>query len=222
MIQAFRTIVVRDLRLAFRQGFDSLMVLIFFVITVSLFSIGMGSEPNLLARMGPAVIWVGALLSTMLSLDRLFQHDYEDGSLELLILSPVPLELVVIAKVFTNWLITGLPLILISPILVIFVNIPVAGIYVLIFSLVLGTPISSFIGAIGGALTLGARRGGVLISLLVLPLYIPILIFGVSAANAAIGGFSVRFQILILGAILLAAVPLGTWATAAALRQACE
>ena len=222
MMRVCGQIVLRDLRLALRQGFDAFIVLMFFVITVTLFPLGVGPEPNLLARMGPGVIWVAALLSTMLSLDRLFQHDYEDGSLELLLLSPVPLELLVLAKVAAHWLLTGLPLIIVTPLLAVFMNIPVEGYGVLLLSMLLGTPVSSFIGAVGGALTLGARRGGVLVSLLVLPLYIPLLIFGVSAIDAAIGGLSVRPHLLILGAMLVAAIPLATWAASASLRQACE
>lgn len=222
MIRACGQIILRDLRLALRQGLDAVMVLMFFVITVTLFPLGVGPEPNLLARMGPGVIWVAALLSTMLSLDRLFQHDYEDGSLEQLLLSPVPLEALVLAKVIAHWLLTGLPLIIAAPLLAVFMNIPSDGFSVLILSMLLGTPVSSFIGAVGGALTLGARRGGVLVSLLVLPLYIPLLIFGVSAVDAAIGGFTVKPHLLFLGAMLAAAIPLATWAAAAALRQACE
>jgi heme exporter protein B len=222
MIRACGQIILRDLRLALRQGLDAVMVLMFFVITVTLFPLGVGPEPNLLARMGPGVIWVAALLSTMLSLDRLFQHDYEDGSLELLVLSPVPLEALVLAKVAAHWLLTGLPLIVASPLLATFMNMPSEGLLVLMVSMLLGTPVSSFIGAVGGALTLGARRGGVLVSLLVLPLYIPLLIFGVAAVDAAIGGLSVKPHLLFLGAMLAAAIPLATWAAAAALRQACE
>jgi len=222
MIRACGQIILRDLRLALRQGLDAVMVLMFFVITVTLFPLGVGPDPNLLARMGPGVIWVAALLSTMLSLDRLFQHDYEDGSLELLVLSPVPLEALVLAKVAAHWLLTGLPLIVGSPLLATFMNMPTEGLLVLMVSMLLGTPVSSFIGAVGGALTLGARRGGVLVSLLVLPLYIPLLIFGVAAVDAAIGGLSVKPHLLFLGAMLAAAIPLATWAAAAALRQACE
>ena len=222
MIRACGQIILRDLRLALRQGLDAVMVLMFFVITVTLFPLGVGPEPNLLAHMGPGVIWVAALLSTMLSLDRLFQHDYEDGSLELLVLSPVPLEALVLAKVAAHWLLTGLPLIVGSPLLATFMNMPTEGLLVLMVSMLLGTPVSSFIGAVGGALTLGARRGGVLVSLLVLPLYIPLLIFGVAAVDAAIGGLSVKPHLLFLGAMLAAAIPLATWAAAAALRQACE
>ena len=139
-----------------------------------------------------------------------------------MLLSPAPLELLVLAKVAAHWLLTGLPLIIASPLLAVFMNMPAEGFGVLLLSMLLGTPVSSFIGAVGGALTLGARRGGVLVSLLVLPLYIPLLIFGVSAIDAAIGGLSVRPHLLILGAMRVAAIPLATWAASAALRQACE
>lgn len=222
MIRAFRHIVLRDLRLALRQGLDAVMVLMFFVITVTLFPLGVGPEPNLLARMGPGVIWVAALLATMLSLDRLFQHDYEDGSLELMLLAPVPLEVLVLAKVAAHWLLTGLPLLVASPLLAVFMNMPAEGFPVLMATMLLGTPVSSLIGAVGAALTLGARRGGILVSLLVLPLYIPLLIFGVSAVDAAIAGLTVRPHLLLLGAMLAAAIPLTTWAAAAALRQSSE
>ncbi|MEE2689394.1 MAG: heme exporter protein CcmB [Pseudomonadota bacterium] len=222
MIHVCSHIVLRDLRLSLRQGLDAVIVLMFFVITVTLFPLGVGPEPNLMIRMGPGVIWVGALLSTMLSLDRLFQHDYLDGSLELMLLSPVPVEAMVLAKVFAHWILTGLPLIIVSPLLAVLMNMPAQGYGVLILSMLLGTPVSSFIGAVGGALTLGARRGGVLVSLLVLPLYIPLLIFGVSAVDAAIGGLPVGTALLFLSAMLVAAIPLATWATSAALRQACE
>ena len=222
MIHDCSHIVLRDLRLSLRQGLDAVIVLMFFVIHVTLFPLGVGPEPNLMIRMGPGVIWVAALLSTMLSLDRLFQHDYLDGSLELMLLSPVPVEAIVLAKVFAHWILTGLPLIVVSPLLAVLMNMPAEGYGVLILSMLLGTPVSSFIGAVGGARTLGARRGGVLVSLLVLPLYIPLLIFGVSAVDAAIGGLPVGTALLFLSAMLVAAIPLATWATSAALRQACE
>ena len=160
MMQACFQIVLRDLRLALRQGLDAVMVLMFFVITVTLFPLGVGPEPNLLARMAPGVIWVAALLSTMLSLDRLFQHDYEDGSLEQMLLSPVPLEAVVLSKVAAHWLLTGLPLIVASPLLAVFMNMPAGGFGVLILSLLLGTPVASLCGAVGGALTWCAARRG--------------------------------------------------------------
>ena len=221
-MMSFIAIVRRDLHMAFRQGFDSMMVVMFFVLAVVLFPFGVGPEANILARIAAGVIWVAALLSTMLSLERLFQTDFEDGSLELLVLSPVPLEIVVVAKVVGHWLTTGLPLIVASPLLAVLLNMPFEGYPMMLVALALGTPTLSFVGAVGAALILGARRGGVLLSLLVLPLFIPVLIFGVSAVDAALGGFGVKAQLLILGALLLAAAPLCSWASAAALRQAVE
>ena len=161
-------IMSRELRLAVRQSSDSMMVIAFFVIAVVLFPFGVGPEPQMLARIGPGVIWVAALLAAMLSMERMFQADYEDGSLELLALTPVPLELTVLAKVLSHWLTTGLPLIIVSPLLAIMMNIPPEGWGILILSLALGTPTLSLIGAVGAGLILGARRGGVLLSLLVL------------------------------------------------------
>ena len=219
---SFIAIVRRDLHMAFRQGFDSLMVVMFFVLAVILFPFGVGPEAKILARIAAGVIWVAALLSTMLSLERLFQTDFEDGSLELLVLSPVPLEIVVVAKVAGHWLTTGLPLIVASPLLAVLLNMPFDGYPIMLVTLALGTPTLSLVGAVGAALILGARRGGVLLSLLVLPLFIPVLIFGVSSIDSAIDGFSVTAQLLILGALLLAAIPLCSWASAAALRQAIE
>jgi heme exporter protein B len=201
---------------------DSLMVVAFFVIAVVLFPLGVGPEPNVLARIAPGVIWVAALLASMLSLERLFQTDYEDGSLELLALQPVALEVTVMAKVTAHWLTTGLPLIVAAPLLAVLMNMPADGLWALMAALVVGTPSLSLIGAIGAALTVGVRRGGVLISLLVLPLYIPVLIFGVGAVDAAVYGLAVRAHLLILGGIVLAALALAPWASAAALRLAQE
>ena len=215
-------ILRRDLRLAWRQGTDSMTVVVFFVIAVALFPFGVGPEPGILARIGGGVIWVAALLAAMLSLERLFQTDFEDGSLELLSLEPVPLEIVVLAKVLGHWLTTGVPLIVASPILALLMNMHADGYATLLIALALGTPTLSLIGAVGAALILGARRGGVLLSLLVLPLYIPILIFGVAAVDAAIGGFPTQTHLMILAAILLAALPLCLWAAAAALRHSME
>lgn len=211
--------MLRDLRLALRQGTDIAMVVSFFVITVTLFPLGVGPEPNILARISAGVLWVTALLAVMLSLERMFQSDYEDGSVDLLLLTPAPLELVVLAKVVAHWLLTGLPLILIAPVLAALMNMPGEGYLVMLAAMLLGTPTLSLIGAVGAALTLGARRGGVLISLLVLPLYIPVLIFAVAAVDAAIIGLSTRPHLLVLGAILAAAMPLAPWAAAAALRH---
>ena len=221
-MKAFSDLVRRDLRLAFRHGVDSLMVVVFFVLAVVLFPFGVGPEANVLARIGAGVIYVAALLASMLSLERLFQADFEDGSLELLALAPVPLEIVVVAKVAAHWLTTGLPLILTAPLLAVLLNMDGAGFVALIAALALGTPTLSLIGAIGAALILGSRRGGVLLSLLVLPLYIPVLIFGVGAVEAAVGGYEVRAQFRILGGLFLGALPLCPWAGAGAIRQALE
>ena len=219
---AFFSLLKRDLKLAFRQGSDSVMVIVFFIVVVVLFPLSIGPEQKILARISAGVIWVAALLAAMLSMDRLFAADYEDGSLDLLVISPHPIEILVLAKVLAHWLTTGLPLIIVSPLLGIFLYLQADGFWVMIISLLLGTPVLSLIGAIGAALTLGARRSGVLISLLILPLFIPVLIFGVSAVDAALMGLPTRPQLLLLGALLFFAAALSPWASAAALRQAVE
>ena len=219
---AFFSLLKRDLKLAFRQGSDSVMVIVFFIVVVVLFPLSIGPEQKILARISAGGICVAALLADMLSMDRLFAADYEDGSLDLLVISPHPTEILVLAKVLAHWLTTGLPLIIVSPLLGIFLYLQADGFWVMIMSLLLGTPVLSLIGAIGAALTLGARRSGVLISLLILPLFIPVLIFGVSAVDAALMGLPTRPQLLILGAFLLFAAALSPWASAAALRQAVE
>ena len=210
----------REARLALRQSADSVMVVAFFLIAVVLFPFGVGPEPNTLARIGPGVIWVAALLAAMLSMERIFQADYEDGALELLVLAPVPLELTVLAKVCVHWLTTGLPLMLATPLLAIMMNVPLDALPVILLTLALGTPILSLIGAIGAALVLGARRGGVLLSLLVLPLTIPVLIFAVGAIEADLSGLEVKAHLMLLGGLLLAAAALTPWASAAAVREA--
>lgn len=213
-------ILSRELRLALRQSSDSMIVIAFFVIAVVLFPFGVGPEPNMLARIGPGVIWVAALLAAMLSMERMFQTDYEDGSLELLALTPVPLELIVLAKVLSHWLTTGLPLIIVSPLLAIMMNIPYEGWGTLILSLALGTPTLSLIGAVGAGLVLGARRGGVLLSLLVLPLFIPVLIFGVGSVDMVLNGLETKAHMLLLGGMFLGSLALTPWAIAAAVREA--
>ncbi|MDA0997700.1 MAG: heme exporter protein CcmB, partial [Proteobacteria bacterium] len=205
-MKALQAILRREVRLVYRQGVDSAMVLAFFLIAVALFPFGIGPEPNLLARIAPGVIWVAALLAAMLSMERLFQSDYEDGSLELLVLAPAPLELTVLGKVLVHWLSTGLPLIIAAPMLAMMMHLPTDAVGVLLGSLALGTPALSLIGAVGAALVLGARRGGVLLSLLVLPLFIPVLIFAVGAVDAAAAGLPVKAQLLILGAFSLGAL----------------
>ena len=218
----FLAVVRRDVRLAFRQGTDTLMTLAFFVIAVVLFPFGVGPEPNVLARIGGGVVWVAALLASMLALERLFQTDYEDGGLELLALAPMPLQIVVLAKVLAHWLATGLPLAVAAPVLGLLMNVSPDVFPVLVAALLLGTPTLSLIGAIGAGLILGARRGGVLLALLVLPLFIPILVFGVSAVEMAAQGLSPKASLLILGGMALAALALAPWAAAAAVRQALE
>jgi heme exporter protein B len=213
-------IAARDLRLALRHGADSLMAVVFFVLVVVLFPLGLGPEPGVLARIAAGVIWIGALLAALLSLERLFLADYEDGSLDLIALSPTPLGFLALAKTAVHWITTGVPLIAASPLLAIFLGLDAKTFGMLAAALLLGTPTLSLIGAIGAALVLGARRGGVLLSLLILPLNIPILIFGVSAVEAAATGRSPVPHLAILGALLLIALPLSPWATAAALRQA--
>lgn len=218
----FLRLVGRDLRLALRQGSDATVAVMFFVLCVVLFPFGIGPEPNILARIAPGVIWVAALLASLLSLERLFQTDYEDGSLELLSLSPLPLEAMVLAKTLAHWLVTGVPLIAAAPLLAVLLNMDRNGFGVLVLALAIGTPILSLVGAIGAALTLGARRGGVLLSLLILPLYVPVLIFGAGAVDAAVNGLTPRPHLLLLAGILAGALPLAPWASASALRQAVE
>jgi heme exporter protein B len=211
-----------DLRLALRQGGDTGLVLGFFVLAVVLFPFGVGPEPAVLQRIGSGIIWVAALLAALLSLDRLFEADYQDGGLELLALSSMPLELAVLAKCAAHWVATGLPLALISPFLALFVDVEPGAVAVLFLSLLLGTPALSLIGSVAAALILGARRQGVVLSILVLPLYIPSLIFGAGAVEASAVGSGARAYLSILGALTLAALAFSPWAAAAALRQALE
>lgn len=219
-MKAFSAIVRRDLALALRQGADVLMVVMFFVLVVALFPLGVGPEPGVLERISAGIVWVAALLSAMLSLDRLFQADHEDGSLEQLALAPLPLEGVVAAKCLAHWLTTGLPILVASPLLGLILQMKGDAFGVLVGSMALGTPILSLLGAIGAALVLGARRAGVLVALLVLPLTIPVLIFGVGAVEAAAAGLTPRPHLLLLGALLCVALPLAPLGAAAALRQA--
>ncbi len=221
-MNAALAVVRRDLRLALRNPADSATVVLFFVLTVVLFPFGIGPEPQILARIAAGVVWVTALLACLLSFDRLFQLDAEDGSLEMLALAPAPLELVVAGKCLAHWLTTGLPLIAASPLMALMLGLPASGYTALIASLLLGTPTLSLVGAIGSALTLGARRGGVLLPLLVLPLYIPVLIFAVAAVDAAISGLAVRPHLLLLGGLLALALPLAPLAAAACVRQSLE
>jgi len=221
-MNVFTALVARDLKLAYRQASDSLTVLAFFVLATILFPLAVGPEPGILARIGAGVVWVAALLAAMLSMDRMFQSDYDDGTLELLVISPAPLELCVLAKACAHWLTTGVPLIVASPLMGLFLNLDVHGYGTLILALALGTPSLSLIGAVGAALVLGARRGGALLSLLILPLFVPVLIFGVGAVEATLTDVSARSHLLILSALMLGALALTPWPAAAALRQAVE
>ncbi|HEX3883907.1 MAG TPA: heme exporter protein CcmB [Stellaceae bacterium] len=218
----FFGLVRRDLRLAWRQGGEIGLAVGFFVLAVMLFPFGVGPEPELLRRVAGGIIWVAALLAAVSSLDRLFAADHADGGLDLMALSPLPLEATVLAKCAAHWLTTGLPVTIVSPALAVIVDMAPADMPVLALGLLIGTPGLSFIGAIGAALTLGARRPGVLSALLVLPLYLPPLIFGAGAVEASLGGGGSRAHLLLLGAFSLAAAVLAPIAAAAALRDALE
>lgn len=218
----FALIVRRDLRLALRRPSDMVSVVLFFVLAIVLFPLGVGPEANLLARIAAGTIWVAALLAAMLSLDHLFGQDAEDGTLDLLALTPGPLEVVVLAKCLAHWLTTGLPLIVAAPVLAVLMNMNPSGFATLLLAMALGTPILSLVGAIGAALTVGARRGGVLLSLLVLPLVTPVLIFGVGVVDAALMGLNPRPHLLILAALLVGSGFLCPLAAAAGLRLTLE
>lgn len=222
MMRTLGHIVTRDVLLAMRRRADVATTLFFFVIVASLFPLGVGPEPKLLRAMAPGILWVAALLASMLSLGRLFDADYADGSLEQLVLAPEPLTLVVIGKVMAHWLISGLPLVLVAPVIALQFDLPSGSIGTLSLALLLGTPLLSLIGAIGAALTVGVRGGGVLVSLLVLPLYVPVLVFGAGAVDASATGMDASGHLSILGALLLLGMVLAPWATAAALRISLE
>lgn len=218
-MSAFLSLLRRDLKLAARVGGSGALSLIFFLMIVTLVPFGLGPDLNLLSRIGPAILWIAAVLATLIGLDRLFQADEEDGSLDLMIASPLPLEAVVIAKVTAHWLTTGLPLALATPLFGLLVALDAVGMAAVSATLLVGTPALAFIGAVGAALTASIRRGGLILAILVLPLMIPTLIFGVSAANAALGG-DIPFvtPLAILFALTLIFGVIGTFAAAMALR----
>lgn len=218
----FLWIIQRDLLLAMRRQSDVLTTLFFFIIVVSLFPLSVGPEMNMLRTMAPGVVWVAALLASMLSLGRMFSSDYLDGTLEQMLLSPHSLSMLVMGKALAHWLVTGVPLVLMAPILGIQYDLPADALFVLTASLLLGTPILSLIGAIGAALTLGLRGGGVLVSLLVLPLYIPVLIFGSGAVEASSAGLGYGAHFSLLGAFLLVSLVFAPWAAASSLRISME
>ena len=219
MIRAFTAIIRRDLALAFGQGGGAGLGVAFFLIIVALLPLGIGPDLNLLARIAPGLLWVSLLLATLLTLDRIFHADFEDGTLDLMIIGPLPLELVVVAKAFAHWLTTGLVLVVAAPGLGILLNLDEQAFLPLFATMLIGTPGLNFIGAIGAALTLGVRRGGLLTAILVLPLFVPTLIFGISAVSAAITGPApIGPPMMILAALTLAAIALGPFAAAAAIR----
>lgn len=223
MLRVFWCILTRDLTLALRRRTDVLTTLFFFVIVVSLFPLGVGTEHQVLRILGPGVVWVAALLASMLALERLFAADYEDGTLEQMLLTAQPLALLVLAKITAHWLLTGLPLVLIAPLVGMQYHLSETAIGVMMLSLLLGTPILSLIGAIGAALTLGLRGGGILLSLLILPLYIPVLVYGAGAVEVSVIDLSDTMPYLtLLGAFLMVALIFAPVASAAALRISIE
>jgi heme exporter protein B len=221
-VKAFLGILRRDLLLAMRRKAEVLTALFFFVIVSSLFPLGIGPEPALLRKIGPGVLWVGALLATMLGLQRMFAADHADGTLEQMVLSSAPLPLLVAGKIAAHWLVSGLPVVLLAPVLGLQFDLDADALVVLTAGLLVGTPVLSLLGAIGAALTLGVRGGGALLSLLVLPLYIPTLIFGAGAVQAHLSGQGAGGHLSLLGALLAVSLFFAPWATTAALRISLE
>jgi heme exporter protein B len=221
-MRVFWAVLARDLRLSVRHGADTLAALLFFVATASLFPLAIGPGPETLGRIAPGIIWVCALLAALLPLDRLFGADLEDGSLDLLMLSGLGASGIVGAKALSHWLVTGVPLLVVAAPVAVMLRMPEAAIPALLIGLLIGSLLLSLFGGMGAAIVLGARRGGVLLPLLILPLVTPVLIFGAAAADAAAGGFSARPHLLLLGAMLAAALPLCPLAGGAALRGAVE
>lgn len=219
MLQAFLIILQRDLILAIRHRAELMNPVLFFVLVVILFPLGIGAEISILAKIAPGVIWIAALLSALLSLDRIFRTDMEDGSLEQMLISAQPMSLLILAKIIAHWMITGLPVVLVGPLLALFLGLSMDGIEALFYTLLVGTPILSAIGSVGVALTVGLRRGGVILSLLVLPLYVPVLIFASQAVDAAAAGFPTVAPIAMLSALLLLSLSLTPWAASSALKM---
>jgi heme exporter protein B len=215
-------VIRRDLLLAMRRRADVLTTLVFFVMVVSLFPLGIGPEPDMLRKIAPGVVWVAALLASMLSLSRMFSADYLDGTLEQMLLVPQPLPVLAFGKIMAHWMVSGLPLVLLAPVLGLQFDMSAQALGVLMLGLLLGTPILSMIGAVGAALTLGLRGGGVLVSLLVLPLCIPVLIFGTGAVEAITSGMSYASHLLLLAALLVVALVFTPWVTSQALRISME
>jgi heme exporter protein B len=223
MLDALKIIVLRDLMLALRRKTEVLTTLFFFIIVISLFPLGIGSDKQLLIKIAPGVVWVAALLASMLALERLFAADYDDGTLEQMLLIPQPVFVLVSGKVLAHWLLTGLPLVLVTPLIGLQYQLPDQAVTTMMMSLLLGTPVLSLIGAIGAALTLGVRGGGILLSLLILPLYIPVLIYGSGAVEASmLFGAPVEAYLMLMAAFAIIAIIFAPWATAAALKIAVE
>ena len=218
LLRAFTLLLKRDLTLAIRHRAEMINPLLFFVLVTSLFPLGIGADPKLLQAVGPGVIWVAALLAALLSLEGIFRSDFEDGTLEQFLLSSHPVSVLVIAKVLAHWLITGLPLLVISPLLGVLLGLPGDAIMILLITLALGTPVLSLIGAVGVALMVGLRKGGMILSLLVLPLYVPLLIFAANAVDTAAAGLPVTAHLSLISALLVLSLSLSPLATAAALR----
>lgn len=221
-MSALISILRRDLLLAMRRKAEVLTALFFFVIVSSLFPLGIGPEPSLLRKIGPGVLWVGALLATMLGLQRMFATDHADGTLEQMVLSSAPLPLLVAGKIAAHWVVSGLPVVLLAPLLGLQFDLDAEALMVLTVGLLVGTPVLSLLGSIGAALTLGVRGGGALLSLLVLPLYIPTLIFGAGAVQAHLSGQGAGGHLSLLGALLAVSLFFAPWATTAALRISLE
>tara|TARA_Y100001960_G_scaffold288331_1_gene327266 strand:- start:1151 stop:1816 length:666 start_codon:yes stop_codon:yes gene_type:complete len=215
-------ILQREVRLAFNQLGDNAIIVLFFILAAILFPLGVGPEPKFLADLAPGILWVIALLASLLSFEKLFSSDFEDGSLEQLALTSAPLEIVVLAKATAHWLTTGIPIMILTPLIAVFYQMPLSGYNILLVSMVLGTPTMSLIGTVGAALTLGSKRGNVLISLLVVPLIIPVLIFGTAAIEAAINDYPTMQHLMLLAAFFLIALVFTPIATASALRHALE
>jgi len=218
----FGWLVWRDLMLAWRRRADVLATLFFFIIVVSLFPLGIGPERETLRTIAPGVVWVAALLASMLSLGRIFGNDYQDGTLEQLLLTPQPAYLVVLAKVLAHWIVSEVPLVVIAPVLGLQFGLSQNGLAIVVVSLLLGTPVLSVIGSVGAALTLGLRAANVLVALLVLPLYIPVLIFGSGAVQATVTNSDPQAWLLLLAATLIVSLVFAPWATSAALRISVE
>ncbi len=216
--QAFAILLRRDLTLAYRRRSEIINPLLFFVLVTAMFPLGVGADPALLRDIGPGIIWVAALLAALLSLETVFRSDFDDGSLEQLLLSPHPLSVLMIAKVLAHWLVTGLPLLIVAPLLSILLHLSDDAMHTLLITLALGTPVLSLVGAIGVALTVGLRKGGTILSILVMPLYVPVLIFAASAVANSDAGLPVNAHLSLLAALLVLATSLSPAATAASLR----